>query len=586
MKKKLLILALLFSLNSSVFGQICGTSSTITSKSSQRTVTNSQFLNSSSFICFNVYYHIVRENNGTGGYSSSQLNNITNTLNTAYNEHNLYINNFGFDYINNSTYYNIDDIENDYTEFDALIQINNKPNAINIYIVNNAKNYSARANGILGNALVIVKDWANTQVASHEVGHCLDLLHTFQGTAANTSGCAEEINGSNCLSCGDLVCDTPADANTGNSGGYNPDMDNIMSYYYPIYHFSDGQADKIRQAFANYSSLQQIISTNCSFPKLTGSSTICGSSIETYTLENVNSNITTDWQLSSNLKRIGASNTSIGIQPLSDYSLESAWVSAYQLGKIKATKSIWLNKPLTAMQSYCEDFTQTTCYLSGITSNVQIGSTTTLALIAKGNVSEANYTDWEWQRSSGNFIFVDSPSFIDNPINGGQGSLGKTASLQVNGSGLMIFKARTRNSCGWGDWKYFFWDVYASSSSYSSNSYLETSNSIMEVPVQVDYSSYNKQLKIEILDIEKWLQARYGNTKLEERDMQKIIRFVESKNNTVNILIYNFRGEMVLAKEIINTEESISLSQLRSDIYFIKITINGLTDTKTIYLSK
>ncbi|MHB1107089.1 MAG: S8 family serine peptidase [Lutibacter sp.] len=320
--------------------------------------------------------------------------------------------------------------------------------------------------------------------------------------------------------------------------------------------------------------------------ELLGSSTICGSSIETYTLENVNPNTTTDWQLSSNLKRIGASNTSIGIQPLSDYSSESAWVSAYQLGKIKATKSIWLNKPLTGMQSYCEDVTQTTCYLTGITSYVQIGSTTTLALIAKGNVSEANYIDWEWQRSSGDFIFVDSPSFIDNPINGGQGSLGKTASLQVNGSGLMIFKARTRNSCGWGDWKYFFWDVYASSSSYSLNTYLETSNSTMEVPVQVDYSSYNKQLKIEILDIEKWLQARYGNTKLEEPDMQKIIRFVESKNNTVKILIYNFRGEMVLDKEIINTEESISLSQLRSDIYFIKITLKGLTDTKTIYLSK
>lgn len=319
---------------------------------------------------------------------------------------------------------------------------------------------------------------------------------------------------------------------------------------------------------------------------ISGLETICDMSTKTYTLKNADPNTTTVWQLSSNLKRIGASNTSIGIQSLSDYTPEDAWVSAFQQGKEVVTKNIWLNKPLTGMQSYCEDVSQTMCYLSGITSQVQIGSTTTLALIAKGNVSQANYTDWEWQRSSGNFIFVDSPSFIDYPINGGQGSLGKTASLQVNGSGLMMFKARTKNSCGWGDWKYFFWDVYTSSLSYSSVSSLEATGSNMEIPVLVNYSLLNKQLNVEILDIEKWLQARYGNTELDERDMQKIIQFVENKNNTVNVSIYNFSGEMVLNKEIINLTETISLSQLRSGIYFIKITIKGLTETKTIYLSQ
>jgi len=171
-----------------------------------------------------------------------------------------------------------------------------------------------------------------------------------------------------------------------------------------------------------------------------------------------------------------------------------------------------------------------------------------------------------------------------SPINNGQGSLGKYATLQVNGSDLLIFKARTRNICGWGAWKYFFWNVYASSSSYSSISYLETTSNIMEIPVQVDYSLNNKQLNIEILDLEKWLQARYGNTELNEQDMQKIIRFIETKDNTVNISIYDFIGEKVLNKKITNTKGTISLSQLRSGIYFVKITMIGLTETKTIYL--
>jgi len=106
----------------------------------------------------------------------------------------------------------------------------------------------------------------------------------------------------------------------------------------------------------------------------------------------------------------------------------------------------------------------------------------------------------------------------------------------------------------------------------------------MEIPVQVDYSLNNKQLNIEILDLEKWLQARYGNTELNEQDMQKIIRFIETKDNTVNISIYDFIGEKVLNKKITNTKGTISLSQLRSGIYFVKITMIGLTETKTIYL--
>ncbi|WOC39954.1 T9SS type A sorting domain-containing protein [Polaribacter sp. HL-MS24] len=66
--------------------------------------------------------------------------------------------------------------------------------------------------------------------------------------------------------------------------------------------------------------------------------------------------------------------------------------------------------------------------------------------------------------------------------------------------------------------------------------------------------------------------------------MQKIIRLVETKDNTVNISIYNFTGERVLNKNITNAKETISLSKLRSGIHFVKTTMKGLTETKTIYL--
>ena len=114
MKTKLLVLVLLFSLNSLVFGQICGTppysNENLQQKQSNSVnITNSLYLSNSTSICVNVKYHIVRESNGTGGFNISNLNNVTNRLNEAFNEHKIYFNSLGHDFINNSTYYNIDD---------------------------------------------------------------------------------------------------------------------------------------------------------------------------------------------------------------------------------------------------------------------------------------------------------------------------------------------------------------------------------------------------------------------------------------------------------------------------------------------
>ncbi len=253
------------------------------------------------------------------------------------------MNNLGFDYINNSTYYNIDDVGNNNSEFNALVQINNRQDAINIYIVNNAVSYDGRANGILSQALVIESSWVNTQMVSHEVGHCLDLWHTFQGTAANTSGCAEAINGSNCTTCGDYVCDTPADANTGNSGGYTPDMDNIMSYYYPFDHFSDGQIARSRYAFASSPILQQVIGTTCLIPKISGPVNICNSLGTTFTL-NPTSNTTPTWNVSSNLIILSQSQNSITVKPTSSSTNGAGYIEAtFQTQTIK--KDIWIGKP-------------------------------------------------------------------------------------------------------------------------------------------------------------------------------------------------------------------------------------------------
>lgn len=119
-------------------------------------------------------------------------------------------------------------------------------NRINIYLVDtfdipNLCGF-ANVNGIANenNAKIYLKDGC----LPHEMGHLFGLLHTFEGGT-------ETVNGSNCETAGDLICDTPADpyvegsdtlwlGNNGefiftgldvNGAYYQPDVGNIMSYY-------------------------------------------------------------------------------------------------------------------------------------------------------------------------------------------------------------------------------------------------------------------------------------------------------------------------------------------------------------------
>lgn len=104
---------------------------------------------------------------------------------------------------------------------------------------------------------------------THEIGHCLNLLHTFQ------SGC-----GSNCQSSGDRVCDTPpVDHSTqpcdltqnqcsndasGNSV-YNTDVvdqiENYMSYNDCQNMYSNGQKTRMQNALNNFNTLVQLTSS-------------------------------------------------------------------------------------------------------------------------------------------------------------------------------------------------------------------------------------------------------------------------------------------------------------------------------------
>ncbi len=105
---------------------------------------------------------------------------------------------------------------------------------------------------------------------THEIGHCLNLLHTFQ------SGC-----GNSCNNSGDRVCDTPPSANSTQvcdlnqnlctndiigTSVYSSDVadqiENYMSYNDCQNMFTLGQKNRMENALNSFSNLSSLISSN------------------------------------------------------------------------------------------------------------------------------------------------------------------------------------------------------------------------------------------------------------------------------------------------------------------------------------
>jgi hypothetical protein len=199
--------------------------------------------------CVTIARHIVRRSDGTGGISLSQLDQGLADVNNAYAPMDIQ---FAYlpaiDYIDSDDYYfNIDT----QGELDALRGINIVANAINVYFTSTA---SVDGFGLCGissfspdavQGIVMINGCtgtpSNPSSYPHEIGHYFDLFHTHE-----TAFGVEFVDGTNCTTAGDLLCDTPADpgltdvvddncvyfgdAVDPNGDPYDPDTHQYMSY--------------------------------------------------------------------------------------------------------------------------------------------------------------------------------------------------------------------------------------------------------------------------------------------------------------------------------------------------------------------
>ncbi len=334
------------------------------------------------------------------------MDDIISRLNQDFSAHNISFNNFGSDFIDNSTY-----IEVYPSEFDNLIAINNNPNAINIYLVNSAVGFIGKAAKVLSQSIVITKEYSDSGIISHEMGHCLNLLHTH-----STQFGVE--NADNCTYAGDQICDTPPDSGLLNSSnpinpyyvdqncnytkgdGYNPDTENIMSYTSPncLNHFTDGQAIRMRDAILNTSFLQSTVNCSCSVTALLGKETICSSETTTYSISCGNATFIK----SSNLQTISTTSNSIIVKPINTSINRVAFVKT-TIGGTTYQKDIWIGKPKFDVK-FTPDVNYVYLELEGINSDIH-----------KQNIT---YIEWETLSTTGNANMGTAINSFDNLAHG------------------------------------------------------------------------------------------------------------------------------------------------------------------------
>ncbi|WP_223605692.1 T9SS type A sorting domain-containing protein [Chryseobacterium sp. OSA05B] len=213
------------------------------------------------------------------------------------------------------------------------------------------------------------------------------------------------------------------------------------------------------------------------------------------------------------------------------------------------TKDVWIGAPMVYMQNYCTDPSQTMCYLQGITTSFPVGSTISLSLDAAGLDSIDNSGNtWEWEKVMGNFKFVGSP-YVADVQNNGNGSKGKVANLQATGSNsTLAFKGRAKSACGWGPWKWFYWNIYSSRMMQVENYFMISPNPTDDI------------INISLLDP--------TNTSEIKTDIQAEL-YNPTGNRSGSIKLNNFRGTM-------------SASGLLPGVYTLKIIYNGKSETHQI----
>jgi hypothetical protein len=158
---------------------------------------------------FSIVAHLVLDSLGSSGVTEAEINSGIALLNNAFKDICIFFEVCVFENIENFSYNTF----NQDSSLNELISTYNKKNRINMYFVSQiiapaGENGLATQNGITildTSAIIIRKGNDIFSNMAHQMGHYFGLLNTFGETTT------ELVDGSNCATTGDNLCDTPAD---------------------------------------------------------------------------------------------------------------------------------------------------------------------------------------------------------------------------------------------------------------------------------------------------------------------------------------------------------------------------------------
>lgn len=219
---------------------------------------------------FRVKFHIISNTDGIGGVNPDVFPKVLNMLNQAYKPANIqFVSCASVDYIKNDTYFN-SDVNVNWSEFKKTVNDNS---ALNLYFFEKCSHRGWMYYGASTMNLGAMRNDNALIVVPHEVGHFFGLNHTFLESEeiinGNTIIVRENVARSgvhcNCETEGYGFCDTEAEVyesliaplhlwdlyngpeytflgNYYDAYGdkYNPDVKNLMSYYFVEDRLNDG----------------------------------------------------------------------------------------------------------------------------------------------------------------------------------------------------------------------------------------------------------------------------------------------------------------------------------------------------------
>ncbi|MBL4708188.1 MAG: hypothetical protein JKY48_07095 [Flavobacteriales bacterium] len=217
---------------------------------------------------FSIVAHLVKDTLGNTNITEADINSAIDSLNIQFAPICVSFEVCEFRTVDN---YQYDDLRFD-NQSDELAIKNRLKSRINMFFTQDFTNEDicgrATLGGIASSGNVFIdKDCTvpGDFTIAHEMGHFFGLKHTFEEPSTQL------VDGTDCETTGDGICDTPADPyvngitisayidmpecrfispdKDANGDFYDPHVGNIMSYYPCACEFTDGQYKKMAETY-------------------------------------------------------------------------------------------------------------------------------------------------------------------------------------------------------------------------------------------------------------------------------------------------------------------------------------------------